>query len=82
LQAFQRFSNMEQSMFTRFIRLNVPAVQLNKQGRARSSIAQLYNWRYRDLVRLMTTRMANRARCLTSWHCRSLVPVGIDFMFG
>jgi intron-binding protein aquarius len=51
LQAFQRFSNMEQSMFTRFIRLNVPAVQLNKQGRARSSIAQLYNWRYRDLVR-------------------------------
>jgi intron-binding protein aquarius len=50
MQAFQRFSNMEQSMFTRFIRLNVPAVQLNKQGRARASIAKLYNWRYKDLV--------------------------------
>ncbi|KNC77188.1 hypothetical protein SARC_10346 [Sphaeroforma arctica JP610] len=50
--AFQKFSNMEQSMFTRFIRLNVPAVHLDAQGRARSSIAQLYSWRYKKLDNL------------------------------
>ena len=34
--AFQKFSNMEQSLFTRFVRLGVPTVQLDAQGRARS----------------------------------------------
>jgi intron-binding protein aquarius len=48
-QVFQKFCNMEQSMFSRFIRLNVPAVHLNAQGRARPSIATLFRWRYRDL---------------------------------
>lgn len=47
--AFQRYGNMEQSLFTRFIRLGVPYVQLDKQGRARSDIADLYRWRYKDL---------------------------------
>eukprot|EP01134_Creolimax_fragrantissima_P002995 CFRG2995T1 len=50
--AFQKFSNMEQSMFTRFIRLNVPAVHLDRQGRARSGIAELYKWRYNRLENL------------------------------
>ena len=34
--AFQKYSNMEQSLFTRFVRLGVPTVQLDAQGRARS----------------------------------------------
>jgi intron-binding protein aquarius len=34
--AFQKYSNMEQSLFARFVRLGVPAVQLDRQGRARS----------------------------------------------
>ena len=34
--AFQKFSNMEQSLFTRFVRLCVPTVELDAQGRARS----------------------------------------------
>ena len=34
--AFQKFSNMEQSLFTRFVRLGVPTVELDAQGRARS----------------------------------------------
>jgi intron-binding protein aquarius len=34
--AYQKYSNMEQSLFARFIRLGVPAVQLDAQGRARS----------------------------------------------
>ncbi|PVD23785.1 hypothetical protein C0Q70_17059 [Pomacea canaliculata] len=47
--AFQKFSNMEQSLFARFVRLGVPTVDLDAQGRARASIASLYNWRYKRL---------------------------------
>ncbi|RKP09855.1 P-loop containing nucleoside triphosphate hydrolase protein [Thamnocephalis sphaerospora] len=47
--AFERYCNMEQSMFTRFVRLGVPTVELDRQGRARPSIAKLYNWRYKNL---------------------------------
>lgn len=47
--AFQKFSNMEQSLFTRLVRLGVPTVDLDAQGRARASIASLYNWRYKKL---------------------------------
>ncbi|KAJ7534618.1 hypothetical protein O6H91_13G103100 [Diphasiastrum complanatum] len=47
--AFQKYSHMDQSLFTRFVRLGIPYVELNAQGRARPSISKLYNWRYRDL---------------------------------
>ncbi|KAI0500818.1 hypothetical protein KFK09_019035 [Dendrobium nobile] len=47
--AFQKYSHMDQSLFTRFVRLGIPYIELNAQGRARSSLAKLYNWRYRDL---------------------------------
>uniref|UniRef100_A0A8D9DRA3 RNA helicase aquarius n=1 Tax=Cacopsylla melanoneura TaxID=428564 RepID=A0A8D9DRA3_9HEMI len=47
--AFQKYSNMEQSLFTRIVRLGVPTVDLDAQGRARSTIAHLYNWRYKKL---------------------------------
>ncbi|EDO34933.1 predicted protein [Nematostella vectensis] len=50
--AFQKFSNMEQSLFTRFVRLGVPTVQLDAQGRARPSLCNLYNWRYKTLGNL------------------------------
>lgn len=33
--AFQKYSNMEQSLFTRLVRLGVPTVDLDGQGRAR-----------------------------------------------
>ncbi|KAG0210795.1 hypothetical protein BGX31_001827 [Mortierella sp. GBA43] len=45
----QQFSNMEQSMFTRFVRLGVPTVGLDAQGCARSEMAELYKWRYKNL---------------------------------
>ena len=48
-QAFQKFSRLDQPLFTRFIRLGVPFHELSAQGRARPSIAALYNWRYRAL---------------------------------
>ena len=50
--AFQKYSNMEQSLFTRFVRLGVPTVQLDAQGRARPSLCELYQWRYRSLGNL------------------------------
>ncbi|TKR61786.1 hypothetical protein L596_028850 [Steinernema carpocapsae] len=50
--ACQKYSNLEQSLFARFIRLGVPHVQLDKQGRARKEIANLYNWRYKQLGNL------------------------------
>lgn len=47
--AIQKYGRLDQSMFARFVRLRVPTIDLNLQGRARPSIACLYNWRYRDL---------------------------------
>lgn len=43
---------MEQSLFTRLVRLGVPAIQLDAQGRSRPSIADLYRWRYSALTDL------------------------------
>lgn len=34
--AYQKYANMEQSLFTRFVRLGVPFVELDAQGRARA----------------------------------------------
>lgn len=47
--AFQKFSNMEQSLFARFVRLGVPTIDLDGQGRARQSLCDLYRWRYKNL---------------------------------
>ena len=47
--AFQKYSRLDQSLFARFVRLGVPVVQLDQQGRARASIADLYRWRYTSL---------------------------------
>ncbi|XWS58844.1 hypothetical protein CRYUN_Cryun08bG0068700 [Craigia yunnanensis] len=33
--AFQKYSHMDQSLFTRFVRLGIPYIELNAQGRAR-----------------------------------------------
>ena len=44
--AFAKYSHMDQSMFQRLIRLGVPHIQLNLQGRARPSIANLYSGHY------------------------------------
>ncbi|XP_018567368.1 intron-binding protein aquarius isoform X2 [Anoplophora glabripennis] len=50
--AFQKYSNMEQSLFTRLVRLGVPTIDLDGQGRARPSICNLYKWRYNNLGNL------------------------------
>jgi intron-binding protein aquarius len=50
--AFRQYANLEQSLFLRLVRLGVPTILLDKQGRARSSIAALYRWRYQQLGNL------------------------------
>ncbi|KAH8169576.1 AAA domain-containing protein [Sarocladium implicatum] len=47
--AFRHYANLEQSLFSRLVRLGVPTVTLDQQGRARPSIASLYSWRYPKL---------------------------------
>lgn len=62
--AFQKYSNMEQSLFTRLVRLGVPTVDLDGQGRARSSISELYKWRYKhldDLEHILTRNEYKKA---------------------
>ncbi|KAI9345230.1 hypothetical protein BDR26DRAFT_1005595 [Obelidium mucronatum] len=49
--AFQKYGNMEQSLFTRLIRLGVPAIQLDQQGRCRKSLADLFRWNYDSQLR-------------------------------
>ncbi|KAG6013558.1 hypothetical protein E4U54_006574 [Claviceps lovelessii] len=50
--AFRHYANLEQSLFSRLVRLGVPTVILDRQGRARPSIAKLYSWRYPKLDNL------------------------------
>jgi intron-binding protein aquarius len=50
--AFRQFANLEQSLFLRLVRLGVPTVMLDMQGRARASLAALYKWRYARLGNL------------------------------
>lgn len=46
----QQKSNLDQSMFTRLIRTGRRLIQLSHQGRCRSSIGDLFRWRYKDLA--------------------------------
>ena len=50
--AFQKYGKLDQSLFARLVRLGVPTVQLDAQGRARPAIAKLYSWRYKNLGNL------------------------------
>ncbi|KAF2178882.1 hypothetical protein K469DRAFT_741877 [Zopfia rhizophila CBS 207.26] len=50
--AFRQYANLEQSLFLRLVRLGVPTIMLDQQGRARPSLAELYKWRYPKLGNL------------------------------
>lgn len=62
--AFQKFCNMEQSLFTRFVRLGVPTVELDAQGRSRARYTSCSVWLY-------VTSMSSRVLlpCLVSVGC-------------
>ena len=50
------YCKLDQSMFARFVRLGVPSILLNAQGRARPRLARLYSWCYDELFDLPSTR--------------------------
>lgn len=50
--ASRHYANLEQSLFSRLVRLGSPVITLDQQGRARPSIAALYQWRYPNLGNL------------------------------
>ncbi len=54
--AFRHYANLEQSLFSRLVRLGVPTINLDQQGRARPSISNLYSWRYPNLTDLPHTQ--------------------------
>ena len=56
--AFRQYAHFEQSLFLRLARLGVPVVMLDKQGRARPSIAELFRWRYQELGDLPSVETA------------------------
>ncbi|KAJ3416779.1 hypothetical protein HDV05_000153 [Chytridiales sp. JEL 0842] len=47
--ALKKYAHLDQSLFSRLIRLDVPAIQLDMQGRSRPDIADLFRWRYENL---------------------------------
>ena len=53
--AFRGYANLEQSLFRRLIRLGVPHITLDAQGRSRASISSLCAWRYPTLTNLPIT---------------------------
>ena len=64
--AFQKYCNMDQSLFARFVRLGNPTIQLNAQGRARPKLAELYRWRYEALGDLPNTVAAGSPYALAN----------------
>ena len=56
--ALKHYSNYNQSLFLRLVRLGVPTIHLDQQGRCRPSIANLFRWRYASLGDLPTTHQS------------------------
>jgi intron-binding protein aquarius len=63
--SFSKYSNLDQSMFTRLIKLGVPYIQLDKQGRARPEIMRLY--RYVILLTIFLLLKGDRSSFLVSY---------------
>lgn len=50
--ALRDYANLDQSLFLRLIRLGVPHIMLDAQGRCRPSLTNLFSWRYLGLQNL------------------------------
>jgi len=59
-RAFQKYGHLDQSLYARFIRLRTPTSDLDLQGRARSEIADLYRWRYKNLGDLTNVEIEDK----------------------
>ncbi|KAG7388397.1 hypothetical protein PHYPSEUDO_012605 [Phytophthora pseudosyringae] len=47
--ALKNYAHFDQSLFTRLLRLGVPHVVLDRQGRSRCELADVYRWRYAEI---------------------------------
>ncbi|RLN59362.1 hypothetical protein BBJ28_00005340 [Nothophytophthora sp. Chile5] len=45
-QPLKSYAHLDQSLFTRLLRLGVPPIVLDQQGRCRPELAAIYRWRY------------------------------------
>ena len=64
-QALAKHASFDQSLFARLIKLGVPTIDLDHQGRSRPSIANLYRWKYsnlQDLPRVLDTKQGEFSR--------------------
>lgn len=59
---FQKFGKLDQSLFARLVKLGVPHVTLDAQGRARPGLSALYSWRYKNLHNLPHVEESNEYR--------------------
>uniref|UniRef100_A0A8C3RSU6 RNA helicase aquarius n=1 Tax=Chelydra serpentina TaxID=8475 RepID=A0A8C3RSU6_CHESE len=80
--AFQKYSNMEQSLFTRFVRVGVPTVDLDAQGRARASLCNLYNWRYKNLGNLPHVQLLPEFRTANAGFLYDFQLINVDDFHG
>jgi len=46
---FSKYSHLDQSLFLRFVRLGIPTIDLNMQGRMRPELSKLWSWKYKNL---------------------------------
>ena len=76
--SFSKFSNLDQSLFTRLIRLGVPYTQLDKQGRARAEIASLYSWRYHNLGNLSHVIESDHFKVANAGFAHTMQLVNVD----
>ncbi|CAF2510697.1 unnamed protein product [Rotaria sp. Silwood2] len=49
---FQKYSNIEQALFTRLVRLDVPTIDLDTQSCIRAVLCSLYNWHCKNIENL------------------------------
>ncbi|KAL7694244.1 putative intron-binding protein aquarius [Plasmopara halstedii] len=47
--ALRSYAHFGQSLFSRFLRLGVPHIMLDYQGRCRSELVDIYQWRYENM---------------------------------
>jgi len=80
--SFSKFSNLDQSLFSRLIRTGVPFITLNKQGRARAEIASLYSWRYENLGNLDHVTTSKEFRLANAGFAHTFQVINVDAFEG
>jgi hypothetical protein len=80
--AFQKYSNMEQSLFTRIVRLGVPTVDLDGQGRARPRLVLSAMLPSAATCELIGCELLNCMNNIILWNRMLCTLVEIYWVFG